>query len=250
MLKSNPGRILLRLFLKLVLLVLLVAAGVAGYWMATGPDVSRLATKNPPSTSLIDDRIAEAREQGLPLKPDQNWVPLSHISPHLQRAVIISEDASFYHHDGFDWEGIREAAVRNLEEGKLQRGGSTITQQLAKNLYLSTEKNLLRKVNEALITWSLEQRLTKQRILELYLNVVEWGRHVYGAEAAARHHFGKSAKDLSPDEAALLTAILPAPRQHDPLEMTPYLAKRQQWILNVMEQRYGIRSVVTLTGER
>jgi monofunctional biosynthetic peptidoglycan transglycosylase len=96
----------------------------------------------------------------------------------------------------------------------------------------------------------LEQRLTKQRILELYLNVVEWGRHVYGAEAAARHHFGKSAKDLSPDEAALLTAILPAPRQHDPLEMTPYLAKRQQWILNVMEQRYGIRSVVTLTGER
>ncbi len=248
MLKSNPGRIFPRHLFGLLMLVILPVAGVAGYWMATGPDVSRLATQNPSSTSLIEERIAEAREQGLPWKPDQNWVPLSLISLHLQRAVIIAEDASFYHHDGFDWEGIREAAMRNLGKGKLQRGGSTITQQLAKNLYLSPEKNLLRKVNEALITWSLERRLTKDRILELYLNVVEWGQHVYGAEAAARHHFGKAVKDLSPKEAALLAAILPAPRQHDPLEMTPYLSKRQRWILNVMEKRYGIRRDATPKG--
>ncbi|MGH7166424.1 MAG: monofunctional biosynthetic peptidoglycan transglycosylase, partial [Nitrospiraceae bacterium] len=201
MLKSNSRRILPRLLFGLIMLVMLPLAGVAGYWLATGPDVSHLATNNPSWTALIEARMAEARAQGLPLKPDQTWVPLSLISLHLQRAVIIAEDASFYHHEGFDWEGIRDAAMRNVEEGKLQRGGSTITQQLAKNLYLSPEKNLLRKINEALITWTLERQLTKNRILELYLNVVEWGQDVYGAEAAARHHFGKAAEDLTPEEA-------------------------------------------------
>ncbi len=241
MLKSNSERLLPRLLFGLAMLVTVSLAGVSGYWMATRPDVLRLATHNPASTSLIEERIAEAQAQGLPFKPNQTWVPLSLISPHLQHAVIISEDASFYQHEGFDWEGIREAAMRNLEKGKLQRGGSTITQQLAKNLYLTTDKNLLRKVNEALITWTLERHLTKDRILELYLNVVEWGRDVYGAEAAARHHFGKRAANLSPEEAALLAAILPAPRQYDPLAMTPYLAKRQRWILKLLWTRYGVR---------
>jgi len=161
-------------------------------------------------------------------------MPLGRISPNLQRAVIVSEDASFYRHRGFDWQGIRDAATRNLDRGELQRGGSTITQQLAKNLYLSSEKNLMRKIHEALITRALEERLTKKRILELYLNVVEWGRGIYGAEAAARHHFGKSARDLSPAEAALLAAILPSPRRHDPLRVTPYLIKRQEQILRRM----------------
>ncbi|HET8580646.1 MAG TPA: monofunctional biosynthetic peptidoglycan transglycosylase, partial [Nitrospiraceae bacterium] len=181
-------------------------------------------------------RLSQAREHGQSSRPQWIWVPLSQISPALQRAVIVAEDASFYSHDGFDWEGLREAAVRNLGAGKLERGGSTITQQLAKNLYLSSEKRLLRKAREALITRALEQYLTKKRILEIYLNVVEWGRDVYGAEAAARHHFGKTANDLTMDEAALLAAILPAPRRHDPLEITPYIVKRQQHILRWMRK--------------
>ncbi|MBI4400590.1 MAG: monofunctional biosynthetic peptidoglycan transglycosylase [Nitrospirae bacterium] len=225
--------------LGLTMLVGLPAGGLALYWLTTVPDVSGLATTNPSSTALMEARMAETREQDRSDQPDWTWVPLSNISPHLQRAVIVAEDASFYQHEGFDWEGIKDAAVRNFEQGKLQRGGSTITQQLAKNLYLSSEKNLLRKINEALITYELEQRLPKKRILEIYLNVVEWGQDVYGAEAAARHHFGKSAKDLTSTEAALLAAILPAPRQNDPLKITPYLTKRQQWILSWMEKKNG-----------
>jgi monofunctional biosynthetic peptidoglycan transglycosylase len=145
--------------------------------------------------------------------------------------VIAAEDASFLTHEGFDWEGIRDAAWHNLETGEMKRGGSTITQQLAKNLYLSPERSLLRKAREALITRLLEHHLTKERILELYLNVAEWGNGVYGAEAAARHHFGKSAADVTIDEAAWLAAILPSPRQYDPLRKTGALARRQQRVL-------------------
>ncbi len=223
-----------------MLLLGLTLAGFAGltfYWLATLPDVAVLATTNPVSTALVETRTKEAREGGRPSEPVWTWVPLSRISPHLQQAVIVAEDASFYSHEGFDWEGIRDAALRNLKVGELRRGGSTISQQLAKNLYLSSDKTLLRKANEAVITYELERRLGKKRILELYLNVVEWGRGVYGAEAAARHHFGKSAFDLTPQEAALLAAILPAPRRYDPLpvRLTPYLSMRQQQILRRME---------------
>ena len=227
----------------LLLLSLLMAgvalSGVGLYWLVTFPDVARLAKTNPRSTALMKTRMLQAREQGQPSRPEWIWVPLSQIAPALQRAVIVAEDASFYDHEGFDWEGLREAVVRNLGAGKLERGGSTITQQLAKNLYLSSEKKLLRKAREALITSALEQNLTKKRILEIYLNVVEWGRDVYGAEAAARHHFGKSANDLTIDEAALLASILPAPRRYDPLEITPYLIKRQQHILRRMRKTDG-----------
>ena len=146
----------------------------------------------------------------------------------------MSEDASFYQHHGFDWEGLQAAFNRNWAKGKLQRGGSTLTQQLAKNLYLSPDKNLFRKGHEAMLTWKMERTLPKKRILELYLNVVEWGHGVYGAEAAARHHFGKSAEDLSPAEAALLAAMLPSPRRYDPIKLTPYLSKRQAQILKWM----------------
>jgi monofunctional biosynthetic peptidoglycan transglycosylase len=234
--KSNSRRTLVRLAAGLLLLGGLFLAGIALYWLVTFPDVAGLAKTNPSSTALIESRMAEARAQGRPSKPLWSWVPLSRISPYLQRAVIVAEDASFYQHEGFDWQGIKEAAARNLEAGKLQRGGSTITQQLAKNLYLSSQKNLLRKANEALITRSLERHLSKKRILELYLNVAEWGRGVYGAEAAAQHHFGKSAQDLTQGEAALLAAILPSPRRYDPLRMTPYLSKRRDQILQRMEK--------------
>ena len=196
--------------------------------------MSSLAKTNPHTTAFIEARKTEAQEKGRPFKPAWNWVPLTRISPYLQRAVVVAEDASFYHHPGFDWEGFKEALTRNWQRGELRRGGSTITQQLAKNLYLSSEKNLLRKAHEALLTWSLEQRLTKKRVLEIYLNVVEWGDGVFGAEAASRHHFGKSAEDLTLEEAAMLAAMLPSPRQYDPIRLTPYLTKRQQQILKWM----------------
>jgi len=239
MLKSTLHHTLISIAVGLLFLLGLPLAGVGLYWLVTFPDVARLAKTNPRSTALMKTRLSQARAQGQSSRPQWIWVPLSQISPALQRAVIVAEDASFYNHEGFDWEGLKEAAVRNLGAGKLERGGSTITQQLAKNLYLSSEKKLLRKAREALITRALERHLTKQRILEIYLNVVEWGRDVYGAEAAARHHLGKSVNDLTPDEAALLAAILPAPRRHDPLEITPYLVRRQQYILRWMRKTNG-----------
>jgi monofunctional biosynthetic peptidoglycan transglycosylase len=242
--KSKTGGGWLRAVGRFILsLVLIVAAGLALYWLVVFPDVSSLATTNPSSTALMEARTTEARERGRPLKPAWTWVPLSRISPHLQRAVIVAEDASFYDHEGFDWIGIRDAALRNLKAGALRRGGSTITQQLAKNLYLSSDKTLLRKTHEAAITWALERRLGKQRILELYLNVVEWGRGVYGAEAAAQHHFGKSAQELTREEAALLAAMLPSPRSYDPLVITKYLSVRQQQILRWMAKNNAIKPV-------
>ena len=200
----------------------------------TRPDVAALARTNPSTTAFIESRKAEAAGNGRSLRLRWTWVPLARMSPHLQRAVIAAEDAAFYRHKGFDWDGLKEALTRNWEKGRLRRGGSTITQQLAKNLYLSPEKNLFRKTHEALLTWEIERTLPKKRILELYLNTAEWGHGVYGAEAAARHHFGKSAEDLSPDQAALLAAMLPSPRQYDPLRLTPYLSKRQAQILKWM----------------
>ncbi len=236
--KSTHHRAVARLVLVLIVVLGVPLAGIAFYWMVTFPDVGRLARNNPSSTALMEARMAEARERGRTLKRKWVWVPLSRISPYLKRAVIVAEDASFYSHGGFDWEGIKEAAAHNLERGKLHRGGSTITQQLAKNLYLSSEKSLLRKAHEAVITRTLEHQLTKSRILELYLNVVEWGQGIYGAEAAARHHFGKSAAALNLEEAVFLAAILPAPRQHDPIRVTPSLSKRRQHILRWMGKRY------------
>lgn len=207
---------------------------IALYWYVTLPDVAALARTNPSTTAFIESRKSEAAARGRSFRLQWTWVPLAHMSSHLTRAVLAAEDAAFYRHKGFDWDGLREAVMRNWEKGQLRRGGSTITQQLAKNLYLSPEKNLFRKGHEAMLAWELERTLSKKRILELYLNVAEWGHGVYGAEAAARHHFGKSAEDLSPDEAALLAAILPSPRRYDPIRLTPYLTKRQQEILQLM----------------
>ena len=195
-----------------------------------------LARTNPSTTAFIESRKAEAAEGGRSFQLRWTWVPLARISPHLQRAVIVAEDASFYRHRGFDWEGLREAVTRDWEKGQLRRGGSTITQQLVKNLYLSPEKSLFRKAHEAMLVWELERALPKKRILELYLNVAEWGQGVFGAEAAARRHFGKAAEDLNPDEAALLAALLPSPRRYDPLRLTPYLSKRQAQILRWMKE--------------
>ncbi|MFO0775255.1 MAG: monofunctional biosynthetic peptidoglycan transglycosylase [Nitrospiraceae bacterium] len=217
----------------LVIVVLLASLGF--YWLLTFPDIAGLANTNPTSTALMDARQQQALEDHKPFRRRWTWVPLARIASTLQRAVIAAEDAKFFSHEGFDWEGLKEAAVKDLEAGKVTHGGSTITQQLAKNLYLSAERSWLRKAREALITRALEHRLSKRRILEIYLNVAEWGHGVFGAEAAAQHHFHKSAADLTDEEAATLAAILPAPRRYDPLRMTAHILSRQRTILRNME---------------
>lgn len=240
--KSTRRQTLARLFVWVALIVGVPLGLLALTWLITLPDVTTLSRQNPTSTALMEHRQARASRNGRVIPRQWIWVPLSRISPHLQRAVVAAEDASFFIHEGFDWEGIRDAALHNLEAGEMKRGGSTITQQLAKNLYLSSERSLLRKAREALITRSLERHLTKGRILELYLNVAEWGRGVYGAEAAARHHFGKSAAELSADEAAWLAAILPSPQRYDPLRKTTALTRRHQRILRWMHNVSSLAS--------
>ncbi len=246
---KSTGSLFGRILFWLTVLIGLPAAALALYWLATLPDVSEFATRHPTGTALMEARRAQAKEQGRSLHQQFIWVPLARIAPALQRAVVAAEDASFFAHEGFDWEGIKDAALYNLEVGEFKRGGSTITQQLAKNLYLSSERSLFRKAREALITRSLEHHLTKTRILELYLNLAEWGQGVFGAEAAARHHFGKSAKDLTLDEAALLAAILPSPRRYDPIRHTAYLNRRQHHIIRWLERGSG-RQPVSLSRTR
>ena len=234
--KTPRRRTFARLLAWVILLIGIPLTLLAFTWLLTLPDVSVLATSNPGPTALMEHRQEMNRAEHRPAPRQWTWVPLTRISPYLQHAVIAAEDASFFIHEGFDWEGIKDAAIHNLEAGELKRGGSTITQQLAKNLYLSAERSMLRKAREALITRSLEHHLSKERILELYLNVAEWGNGVYGAEAAARHHFGKSAQELTPDEAAWLAAILPSPRRYDPLRKTTSLTKRHLRIMRSMNK--------------
>ena len=186
---------------------------------------------SPASTAFMERRLETLREKDPHAKLQRQWVPYERISPNLKRAVVAAEDARFLDHEGFDWEMIEKAMVRNEQRGHVVAGASTISQQLAKNLFLSGERSYLRKGEEAIITWMLERVLTKRRILELYLNVAEWGEGVFGAEAAARHHFGVSAASLSPEQAAWLAAILPSPRRYDHGRITAYLAGRIDTIL-------------------
>jgi len=219
-----------------------IPSGIAAFtWLASLPDIKPLAQTNPTTTPLMEIRQARAVEKGRPTKRKWTWVPLNRISTNLQRAVIAAEDASFFHHEGFDWKGIKNAALNNLEAGEMKHGGSTITQQLAKNLYLSSERSLLRKAQEALITRLLEHHLTKGRILELYLNIAEWGHGVYGAEAASRHHFGKPATELTQDEAAWLAAMLPSPLRYDPIRKTATLTRRHDRILRWLHKVSAVK---------
>src|SRR5205085_8758687 len=181
---------------------------------------------------LIEARAEEAREQGRAARRNQHWVPLSRISPWLQRAVVHSEDARFFEHDGIDVEQTKIALTTAVEDGHFRRGASTISQQLAKNLWLGEQRSLWRKVREAILARKLET-LGKERILELYLNVAEWGDGVYGAEAASRYWFHKSASSLLPEEAALLTAMLPAPRARNPKHPTEQLRRSASAVLKL-----------------
>ncbi len=225
--------------IKRVILFLSIALLAWLAWeLITFPDVALLAKERPKTTAFMEQRKERLRDQGKSDELEWRWVSYGKITPSLRRAVLVAEDNSFYEHEGVDVEGMKEAFERNWKRRKITHGGSTITQQLAKNLYLSPSRNPLRKVREYFIARSLEKHLTKKRILEIYLNVVEMGERVYGAEAAARHYFGKSASALTAREAALLAGCLPNPRVMNPGNPNKRLRARQRMILSRMA-RWG-----------
>jgi monofunctional biosynthetic peptidoglycan transglycosylase len=199
------------------------------------PEAEPLLKQNPKTTALMVQRAEEAREEGHKPRRVQSWVGLSGVSKYAIDAVLLSEDASFYLHEGVDTKELENALEDAVRKGKLGRGASTITQQLAKNLWLSTDRSLLRKAKELVLAHRLEESLPKNRILTLYLNVVEWGNGVYGIEAGAREHFGISASSLTPAQGALLAAMLPAPRKRSPTSGSKALKKRAHWIIEQME---------------
>src|SRR6185437_5445012 len=242
-----------RVFRVFLLVVLGVIVGTVGYEGIMFVRVLLLRNHNPSSTSLIDTRIKEAQAKGQQPRREQLWVPLDRISPNLQRAVLAGEDTNFVTHHGFDYgaiqkvwdQGMREAAKEAKKEGEndswlpnlpdFKRGASTISQQLAKNLYLSSERSFMRKGQEAIITYFMERNLPKKRILELYLNVIEWGDGIYGAEAASQYYFHKPAANLNAREGAFLSAMIPNPRTVFNPQVNPKrVARRQRIIMRLM----------------
>jgi len=219
----------------IVLAVLLVVAVVVA-GLPSRADVRALAKKAPETTALMEQREAEARARQRPFHPVHSFVPLSRVSRNLVQAVVASEDQRFFEHGGVDWSAVRESFERNVEAGRAARGGSTITQQLAKNLYFGTRKTLLRKVRELVVARWLEDDLTKPRILELYLNLIEWGDGTWGCEAAARHWYGVSAAGLDRRQAAGLAAMIPNPRRINPRvspEGHERLTRRVLWLMDL-----------------
>jgi monofunctional glycosyltransferase len=221
---------------KIALAFVLIAILPLLYFILV-PDVSRLKKENPKKTALMEFREKQSKEKGKKFRIDQIWVPLSKISPYLSKSVLIAEDDKFWSHEGFDYEAIQKAIEKDIKMKKFKFGGSTISQQLARNLYLSPEKNLLRKIREAIITWRMEKVLSKRRILELYLNVVEWGNGIFGVEAASRHYYGKTSSELTPQEAARLATVLPNPRRYNPVGDQRYVVNRSNAIYNIMIRR-------------
>ena len=237
----------------------LVLVGAVVVWLAyeffTFPNISKLRTENPATSSMIEFRLTEQEKEGKEPHKYMIWQPIEQISPNLQKAVLAGEDSHFFEHHGFDWDAINKAWEEAQKEGEkeakeegdydpndwippmpsFKRGASTVTQQLAKNLYLSEERSFFRKGREAAITYFLERQLNKKRILEIYLNVIEWGDGIYGAEAASRTYFKKSASQLLPQEAAYLSAMIPSPLNvFNPVKNPKRLARRQKIILRGM----------------
>ena len=222
---------------KLFPLFLILSGGII-FYLVMFPNVGRLKTENPGKTSFMEYREREWEREGKKYRIQQKWVSLSRISPYLIKAVLIAEDDKFWSHEGFDYEALQKAIEKDIKSKKFKLGGSTISQQLAKNLYLSPSKNPIRKIREAIITWRMERALTKKRILELYLNVAEWGdKGIFGIEVASRYYFGKSASELSAEEAARLASILPNPRKYNPLGDSRYVTHRSNLIYSIMVRR-------------
>jgi monofunctional biosynthetic peptidoglycan transglycosylase len=215
---------------------IVAALAALGLWWSI-PATAQLADRNPSSTAFIDLRRDQAATADKPFALAWQWRPLSAISHYLRAAVIYAEDYNFYRHDGVDWDAIEHAVTADWNKGAMAIGGSTITQQLAKNLYLSPKRSMLRKLREAMIAFSLEDHLTKQRILELYLNVVEWGDGVFGAEAAAHKWFHHSAQSLSPAEAIRLAIALPNPISRAPNVRSADLTKKSVRIVRLLRMQ-------------
>jgi monofunctional biosynthetic peptidoglycan transglycosylase len=212
--KKKPRRLFLRI--AGILLILVLAGGLV-FWL-TLPSVSWLKKENPKETAMMGFRAELAKQKGQRARRLWRRVPLSRISPYLIQAVLIAEDDKFFEHEGFDWESMRKALDANIKKNRVLRGGSTITQQLAKNLFLSSEQSIWRKLREAAIAWKLESELSKKRILELYLNVIDWGNGIYGAEAAARSWFSCPASGLTLSQAIRLASIISNPHRFSALD--------------------------------
>ncbi len=225
--------------------IIIISSALVGFagmflYLLWLPWVPRAKHENPHRTALMDLRVRQAQKKGKKLTERMEWRDLSQISPNLRQAVFLAEDDTFYQNNGFDLDQILIAVKMNWEKKKYAYGGSTITQQLARTLYLSPRKSLLRKLKEAILTYWMAQALSKNRILEIYLNVIEWGDGIYGAEAAARHYYGKSCSNLSAEESVALASILPSPRKWSPLKVTPFMKRRRANILS----RMGLPAIV------
>lgn len=201
------------------------------------PDVSRLAKVTPKKSAMMKYREHQYARKGKKIRLRQTWVPFSRISPYMAKAVLIAEDDKFWGHEGFDFEGMEKALEKDIKKGKFKAGGSTISQQLAKNLFLSPSRNPIRKIKEAILTWRMERALKKRRILELYLNFAEWGNGVFGIEAAARHYYGIPASAISAEQAARLASVLPNPHRYSPVKPSRYVRNRSRVIYNIMVRR-------------
>lgn len=221
---------------KLVFLLLILGGVIDIGRFFLYPTISDLKEINPVPTAFMEYRQEEWAEQNRDKEIQHQWVSMSNISPNIIKAVLIAEDDGFWNHDGFDVKGMENAIERSLKKGVVA-GGSTISQQLSKNLYLSPSKNPVRKIKEAIITWRIENTLSKRRILEIYLNVAEWGDGIFGIEAAARHYYGKSAKKLTAREASRLASVLPNPIKYSPIGDQRYVKNRSRIIYKIMKRR-------------
>ncbi len=228
-------------FWKIILVVVIVVAVDIGRYLFY-PSVGELKTHHPIPTAFMEYRQAQWAEENREMTITQKWVSMDRISPNIIKAVLIGEDDGFYHHEGFDVKGMENAIERSIQKGTLA-GGSTISQQLAKNIYLSPSKNPVRKLKEAILTWRIERTLSKRQILENYLNVAEWGDGIFGIEAAARHYYHKSAKNLTGEEAAHLAAVLPNPIAYNALGHQAYVVNRSRIIYKTMRRRGVIESI-------
>lgn len=220
-----------KLLLWIVLLPILIVLAIQAYFFV---QIWWWVDHNPRSTSFMDHQLSLLREKNPKAQLKQKWVPYNRISDNLKRAIIAAEDSHFSEHEGVDWEAMQKAYEKNARKGKVVAGGSTITQQLAKNLFLSGERSYLRKAQEVVITYMLEFLMDKERIFEIYLNVVEWGVGVFGAEAAAQYYYGVPAANLSAEQAARMAVMLPKPRFYDKNRGSGYLARRTDMILRRM----------------
>ena len=219
---------------KIKILIILASLTLVAPLFMFLPNVSALRYKNPAKSRFMELTLDRMEDKGMKGTLQFVWRPMNQISPHLAQAVLLAEDDTFYKHSGFDWDSFRKAMARNWKDKAFTRGASTITQQLVKNLYLTPSKNPWRKLREWVITYQMEQTLTKKRILELYLNIAEWGPGIYGAEAASRHYFGKSATSLSPRDAAFLASILPNPKYYAARPNGRVMSRRVGYILGAL----------------